>query len=50
MSLRDLALAVWFLLWGLLTLTNFQFDSSNLIMGGLALVVAALTFYRPSPK
>lgn len=35
-------LAVWLLLWGLLHITNFKFESENLIMGVLAIAAAVL--------
>jgi hypothetical protein len=37
-----IALAVWFLLYGLLAITNFRFDLQGFVMGALAIVVAVL--------
>jgi hypothetical protein len=45
-SWRDILLALWFVLWGLLAITNFQFEMSNLILGVLAILIAILTFVR----
>lgn len=32
-------MAIWFLLWGLLAITSFKFDQSDLILGLLAIVI-----------
>jgi hypothetical protein len=37
-----IALTAWLILWGLLAVTNFRFDASNLIMGLLAIVAGVL--------
>ncbi len=37
-------LAVWFLLWGLLAVTNFKFEQANLIMGVLAVAIGIMIF------
>lgn len=37
-----ICLAVWFIVWGLLTLTNIRFDGQNLVMGVLAVAVGVL--------
>lgn len=39
-------LALWFLLHGLLAVTNFSFDFSKTVMGVLAIIVALLLFYE----
>ena len=38
------ALALWFLLYALLSLTNVRFEAQNLVMGILVLAVALLLF------
>lgn len=37
-----IALAVWFIVWGLLAVTNLKFEAQNLLMGVLALVAGVL--------
>ncbi len=37
-----IAASAWFILWGLLAITNFRFDAQNLIMGILAIVAGGL--------
>lgn len=37
-----IALAVWLVLWGLLSVSNFRFEASGLIMGILAIVAGVL--------
>lgn len=44
MTIWKILLAVWFLLWGLLAVTNFKFEAQNLIMGVLAIAIAVLIF------
>lgn len=44
MKLWLILLAVWFILYGLLAITNLKFEASNLIMGVLAIAVAILIF------
>lgn len=36
------ALAVWLVLYGLLSITNFRFEAQTLIMGCLAIVAGVL--------
>lgn len=33
-------LAIWMFLWGLLAVSNFQFEASRVVMGLLAIAVA----------
>ena len=40
-----IALAAWFLLWGLLAISNVRFDAQNLVMGLLAIAVAVLVLF-----
>lgn len=44
MSIWKILLAVWFMLWGLLQISNFKFDGENLIMGCLAIAIAIFVF------
>lgn len=47
-----IALAIWFLLYGLFLITNFQVEQKKLVMGILSIVVAVLIVYsnrRPPP-
>ena len=37
-----IVLAVWFIFWGLLAVTNVRFEGQNLIMGVAALAVGVL--------
>lgn len=37
-----IVLAIWLALWGLLAITNFRFEASNLIMGVLAIAAGIL--------
>lgn len=39
-----IALAVWFLLYGILAVTNIRFDAERTVMGILAIAVAVLAF------
>lgn len=41
-KLWQVALALWFLLYGLLALTNFRFAMQDVVMGVLALLIAVL--------
>lgn len=36
-KLYALCIAAWFIAWGLLSISNFQFDASGLILGLLAI-------------
>ena len=40
-----IALAIWFLLWGLLAVTNIKFEAQNVVMGFLAIAVAVLAAF-----
>lgn len=50
-----IALAVWFLLYGILSITNIVVENQRFIMGITAIIVALLIFFegrfysRPSP-
>ena len=46
MALWQIVLAIWFLAWGLLAVTNFAFEQRDLIMGLLAIAVAILLVFR----
>jgi len=37
-----IALCLWLVLWGLLSITNFRFEAENLIMGILAIAAGIL--------
>lgn len=37
-----ICLAIWFIAYGLLTITNVRFDGQNLIMGVLAIATGVL--------
>lgn len=41
-KLWAICLAVWFIVFGLLTLTDVRFDGQNIIMGVLAIAVGIL--------
>lgn len=45
MKLWRVCLAAWFLMWGLLAITNIRFEASNLLMGVLAIAVAVLVVF-----
>lgn len=40
-----IALAIWFILYGLLAVTNFRFDFEATVMGILALCVGLLAIF-----
>lgn len=40
-----IALAIWFVLWGIFAITNVKVESQNLIMGILALAVGVLVVF-----
>ncbi len=40
-----ITMAVWFLLWGLLAVTNIKFELQNVIMGVLAIAIAVLVAF-----
>jgi hypothetical protein len=51
-----LLIAIWFLLWGVLQVTNITFAMSNVVLGIIAILIAVLLFWegrghfsRPSP-
>jgi hypothetical protein len=46
MSLSSILLAIFLLCYGLLTVTNFRFDHSNVVLGLLAIGAGALMFAR----
>jgi hypothetical protein len=46
LSMWQIALAVWLLLWGILAVTNVRFDAQNLLMGVLAVATAVLILFR----
>lgn len=45
MSLWQLCLAIWLLLYGFLAITNIRFEQQNFVMGLLAIVTAVLIFF-----
>lgn len=42
MKLWRIVLCVWLCLWGLLSISNFRFDASGLILGLLAIAAGIL--------
>jgi hypothetical protein len=40
-----IVVAVWFLLWGVLQVTNIRFEASGLIMGVTAIAAAVLLLF-----
>lgn len=42
MKLYRIVLSVWFILWGLLAISNFQVQMSGFILGALAIAGGAL--------
>lgn len=42
MKMWRIALFVWLVLWGLLAVSNFRFEASNLILGLLAIAAGVL--------
>jgi hypothetical protein len=44
-------LAVWFGLWGLLQISNFQIEQSRFVLGAVAVTICILIFvgFRGSP-
>lgn len=46
MSLSSILLALFLLCYGLLTVTNFRFDYSNVVLGGLAIAAGVLMFAK----
>ena len=42
MKFYRIVLSVWFILWGLLAITNFQVQQSGFILGALALAGGVL--------
>lgn len=55
MRVSIIMLAIWLCLWGLLSISNFNFDASKTVMGllaiatGIALVVERFFYGRPTP-
>lgn len=43
-------LAIWLFLWGLLSISNFQFDLSKTVMAILAIVTAIVLVVEQSRK
>lgn len=42
MKLYRIALAGWFILWGLLAISNFKFELSGFVLGALAIAGGVL--------
>lgn len=40
-----IVLAVWFVAWGLLAVTNVRFEAQNLLMGLMAIAVGVLAAF-----
>lgn len=40
-----IVLAVWFVTWGLLAVTNVRFEAQNLLMGLMAIAVGVLAAF-----
>lgn len=45
MKFWRIAICAWFVLWGLLSVSNFRFESENAVMGFLAIVAGLLLIF-----
>jgi hypothetical protein len=46
MSISQILMAIWFLLYGLLAVTNFSFVAATVVLGVLAIAIAVALFLK----